>query len=481
MKPNIIVILTDQQRADTLGCYGNRLVQTPHLDALAHNGVRFERAYCATPLCTPSRVSIQCGAYPHRHGIVDLWSEVPNERYGPVPGWTQPSPEELPWMGEYFRDGGYETAYVGKWHCMTGGDRRGFEDYLVRTGAFDIDEDKDNEWLRHALAQGYDLPGGKGVGSDYQVKELNYGVSVYQASDFPATYHFHKAIEFIQQDHERPFILFLSTTSPHPPFAPPAPYDQLYNPDDIVLPDNVHHYASPKRFIELRGHPRSFRRNREATEAQLRASWAHYLGMVSHLDDLTGELIQALEAARLRGNTLIVFSSDHGEMLGSHRLQDKGAFMYDEVMRVPLLVNWPGEASPAVYETPVSQVSLLPTLLEIAGIPPRSEFDMPSLAESFLGQHSPAEQPVYGEYNRFYGQSYPVRMVVDGRWKYVHYFGPEPELFDLEDDPGETVNLVGSATHQEELRRMQGLLETWMAASGDVYQFDQEIVADFAS
>ncbi|MEM7533724.1 MAG: sulfatase-like hydrolase/transferase [Chloroflexota bacterium] len=90
MKPNIIVILTDQQRTDTLGCYGNSLVQTPHLDALTRNGVRFERAYCA-PLCTPSRVSIQCRAYPHRHGVVALWGEIPNERYGPVPGWRQPS------------------------------------------------------------------------------------------------------------------------------------------------------------------------------------------------------------------------------------------------------------------------------------------------------------------------------------------------------------------------------------------------------
>ncbi|MBV7333727.1 sulfatase-like hydrolase/transferase [Chloroflexi bacterium TSY] len=168
-------------------------------------------------------------------------------------------------------------------------------------------------------------------------------------------------------------------------------------------------------------------------------------------------------------------------MLGSHRLQDKGAFMYDEVMRVPFLVSWPGETRPAVYETSVSQVSLLPTLLEIAGIPPRSDFDMPSLAESFQGQQSPVEQPVYGEYNRFFGQNYPVRMVVDGHWKYVHYFGPEPELFDLAVDPGETVNLVQSATHQEELLRMQGLLETWMAASGDVYHIDQELVADFAS
>ena len=476
-RPNIVVILTDQQRADTLGCYGNRVARTPHLDALAHSGVRFDRAYCATPLCTPSRASILSGAYPHRHGLVDLWSEIPDERYGPIPGWRQPPPEELPWMGEYFRDAGYETAYVGKWHCLSGGDRRGFEDYLVRIGAYDTDDDGQNDWLQHVLAQGYAMPGGKLVGHDHRAKDLNYGVSVYREPDFPASYIFRKAADFLRREHERPFILFVSENSPHPPFAPPAPYDRLVDPDDIVLPDNVRNYASPKRFIELRGHPRSFRSYREASEAQLRSAWAHYLGMVSHVDDLVGELLQALDDGGVRDDTLIVFSSDHGEMLGSHRVQDKGAFMYEEVMRVPLLVNWPGEVAPAVYDAPVSQVSLLPTLLEIAGIPTRAPFDMPSLATSFLGREPPAERPVYGEYNRFFGQEYPVRMVVDGSWKYVHYFGPEAELFDLAADPGERENLAGSPAHQGELLRMRQLLESWMAASGDRYRVAEDVVA----
>ena len=475
LKPNIVVILTDQQRADTLGCYGNSLVRTPHLDSLANNGVRFDRAYCATPLCTPARVSIQCGAYPHRHGIVDLWGEIPNEQTGPVPGWNHPFIDEMPWLGHYFRDEGYETAYVGKWHCMTGGERRGFEDYVVRIGDYDTDigADEQNDWLQHALSQGYAMSKGKRNGGDYKREDLNYGVSLYEEPDFPASYAFRKAIEFIRQEHEQPFILFLSETSPHPPFAPPAPYDEMYSADDIVLPENIRHYASPKRFIELRGHPATFRQYREASEEQFRAAWAHYLGMVTHLDDLVGGLVQSLEETSLRDNTMLVFSSDHGEMLGSHRVQDKGAFMFDKVMRVPLLVNGPGKSAPGVYDTPVSQVSLLPTLLEIAEIPMRSAMDMPSLAESFVSEQSPPDEPVYGEYNRFYGSLYPVRMVVDGPWKYVHYFGPEDELFNLDSDPHEMENLINSEAHQADLGRMRGLLADWMERSDDVFQMDQ--------
>lgn len=442
---------------------------------LADSGVRFDRAYCATPLCTPARVSVQTGAYPHRHGIVDLWSAIPNENTGPVPGWNHPSPEEMPWLGHYFRDAGYETAYIGKWHCMTGADRRGFEDCVVRIGDYDTDDgaEEQNDWLQYALSKGYKMSSGKRNGADYKRKGLNYGVSLYTETDFPASYAFRKAIEFIQADHEHPFILFLSETSPHQPFAPPSPYDEMYDPDDILLPENVQHYASSRRFIELRGHPETLRLYREATQRQLQAAWSHYLGMVTHIDNLVGDLVESLEQAKVRDNTMLVFSSDHGEMLGSHRLQDKGAFMYEEVMKVPLLVNWPKEASSAVYDKPVSQVSLLPTLLEIAGISPHSDMDMPSLATSFLGQQAPPDEPVYGEYNRFYGQLYPVRMVTDGSWKYVHYFGPEAELYNLDSDPGEVENLINWATHQDELKRMRSLLADWMQQSHDVFQMDQ--------
>ena len=142
-------------------------------------------------------------------------------------------------------------------------------------------------------------------------------------------------------------------------------------------------------------------------------------------------------------------------------------------MKVPLLVHWPGKVTNARYKTPVSQVSLLPTLLELADIPFRSEMDMPSLAESFMGQKTPRKQPIFGEYNRFYGQLYPVRMVVDGVWKYVHYFGPEGELFDLSNDPGEMNNLVNSSSHEDELRRMQLLLADWMRKSGDVFEMEK--------
>ena len=476
MPPNIVLFLTDQQRPDTLGCYGNPVVQTPHLDQLAESGVRFERAYCPSPLCTPSRASIWSGVLPHRHGLVDLWSDPTNERFGPIPGWPAPSADELPWMGEYFRDAGYETAYVGKWHCLSGGSRRGFEDFITRIGAYDSDDDAQNDWLQHSLAQGYPPPGGKQNGADWQPKGPNYGVSRYREPDHPSSYAYRHAIKFLRQPHDRPFILVISENSPHTPFAPPAPYDTRYRAADIALPTNIHDYASPKRMIEHRGHPRSFRLHREASEEQLQEMWAHYLGMVTHLDDLVGEVLTALDETGLREETAIIFTSDHGEMIGSHRIQDKGAFMFEEVMCVPLIVNWSAQIAPAVYDTPVTLLSLLPTLLDIAQISPRARLDGSSLHASFLAQAAPPDEPIYAEYNQFFGELYPVRMIRHGRWKYVHYFGPEPELFDLQEDPGEMHNLVHSPEHQQVMQQLRDQLGTWMVANNDPFHIDQAVL-----
>lgn len=151
---------------------------------------------------------------------------------------------------------------------MTGENRRGFEDYIIRIGSYDTDIDaKDqNDLVQYSLSKGYEISKGKQNGADHVIEDLNYGVSLYAESNFPATFAFRKAIDFFKQEHEMPFILFLSETSPHQPCEPPAPYDEMYDATEIILSENVEHYASPKRFIELRGHPATFRQYREASQ-----------------------------------------------------------------------------------------------------------------------------------------------------------------------------------------------------------------------
>ncbi|MEO7651300.1 MAG: sulfatase-like hydrolase/transferase, partial [Bryobacteraceae bacterium] len=158
-RPNVVIFLTDQQRFDSLGCYGHPLSRTPHLDRLAASGARFDSTYCATPLCSPARASIFSGVYPHRHGITDLWGKIPSA-IGPVPGWPNPSRAELPWMGELFTKAGYHTAYCGKWHCLTGAARPGFAETLSRYGdPDDIETDDQDDFAAFARAKGYRFAG----------------------------------------------------------------------------------------------------------------------------------------------------------------------------------------------------------------------------------------------------------------------------------------------------------------------------------
>jgi choline-sulfatase len=467
-RPNIIVFLTDQQRSDTLGCYGNKLVKTPNLDQLAASGTRFTNAYCTTPLCSPARASILTGVHPHRHGVVDLWGKIPSFR-GPVPGWPYPTSKELPWTGEVFDRAGYETAYVGKWHCLTGSDRRGFREVLARYGDFDIDTPEQNEYTADVLKKGYRLRDLRGHGEDYIAEGFGYGTSIFKAADHVSTFIFDHACEFVRRPHTRPFCLFVSTLSPHNPYAPPEPYNHVYKPEDVTLPPNVDVHARQRRPISLRSHPEERAWSETASKDELRKAWAHYLGSVTHLDDLMGGFLRELEKANLKENTLILFTSDHGDSMGSHRVENKAAFMYDTVVRVPLIVSFPKSIKAQALTTPVSQVGILPTLLNFAGIRDTVVRDGVSWVPALCGNANLPLTPVFCEYNRFYGEHFPVRAIITPQYKYVHYFGPEGELFDRTEDPYEMFNLIYSPAHFEPLANLRRQLFGYMARSKDPY------------
>jgi len=466
-RPNIIFVITDQQRYDSVGFNGNPVVMTPHLDALAAEGAVFDRAYSPCPLCSPARVSIMRGVYPHRHGYVDNWGEPPS-CVGPSPGWVDPPSEQMPWMGELFRDAGYETAYVGKWHCLTGEDRRGFEDFVVRLGDFESD-DTTNDFLRYVRSRGYDELTGKKDGKEYVQKGPFYGVSKFSKDDYPATYIFREACRFVRRRHDKPFILGISTRVPHIPFDPPAPYHSMYDPDRIPLPESTKHPKPFKHNQRERGFPKEYDTYRSADPHLLQTWWAHYLGMVTLIDDLIGELFTSLEDSGLLDNTVFIFTSDHGETLGSHRLPPKGAFMYDSVTRVPLLFWSKNSILPSRIEHPTSLTSILPTCLDLAGICTTHQFDGPSLRSAMRGGLSVAAAPVYAEYNLFFGHPYPVRMIVDGEWKLVSYYGMAPEVYNLKNDPEELNDLWGVPRYMDVAATLADTLVEWMNSRNDRY------------
>jgi len=466
-KPNVVVFISDQQRQDTLGCYGNPLVRTPNLDRLAERGARFDNAFCTTPLCSPARASIFTGVYPHRHGIVDLWGKIPSA-LGPVPGWKTPSREQLPWMGELFSQAGYHTAYCGKWHCLTGARRPGFAETLSRYGdPDDVEEPGQDDFAAAAARKGYRFSGH--AHSAYSSKGPRYGVSIFALEDHPDTYLVEKACEFLRRKHDRPFLLVVSVNSPHSPYAPPKPYDTMYDPRSIRLPENTRVFANPRRPIPLRGHPGGWKSAQQSSREELQGAWACYLGMVSHIDNLIGRMMAAIETTGRAGNTVFLYTTDHGDTMGSHRLQDKGPFMYDTVARIPLLISWPGRVRSTWVSTPVSQADVLPTLLDFAGIRDPARRDGRSLAPALAGDATLEDRPIFCEYNRFYGEHFPVRAIVTRRHKYVHYFGPEGELFDRQEDPEEIHNLLFDPGYRQTLSSLQKQLFAHLLRSGDPY------------
>jgi len=206
-----------------------------------------------------------------------------------------------------------------------------------------------------------------------------------------------------------------------------------------------------------------------ASEQELRARYAHYYGMVTHLDQLVGDLMSTLERQSLRERTLFLYTSDHGDAMGSHRVEDKGAFMYDTVTRVPLIISYPAAVRPQVISEPVSLVDVLPTLLDLAGIRDPVRRDGRSWAPVLTQGGALASGPVFCEYNRFYGEDFPVRAIITSRHKYVHYFGPDGELFDRLQDPHEITNRLHDPGYSQTRADLQSQLFKHLRRSDDPF------------
>ncbi|MEO7653986.1 MAG: sulfatase-like hydrolase/transferase, partial [Bryobacteraceae bacterium] len=296
---------------------------------------------------------------------------------------------------------------------------------------------------------------------------FDWGTSMFKAEDHPDTYLVDRACEYLRRQHDRPFLLVVSVNSPHSPYFPPKPYDTMFDPRQIKLPPNTGVYSSVRRPIVHRGHPKSLKSIHQATDDDLRKRWAAYLGMAAHIDDLMGKVQSTLERGGIRDNTVVLYSADHGDSMGSHRVPDKGDYMFDPVARIPFLLSWPGHIRPQVIAPPASQVDMLPTLLGLCGIADPVRRHGRSFAKPLTGTIAPGNSPVFSEYNQFYGENFPVRAIITEKFKYVHYFGPEGELFDRKGDPNELTNLAAAPDHADTVKSMQALLFQQMRTTND--------------
>ncbi len=461
-KPNIVMILADELRADGLGCYGNTICRTPNLDRLASQGTLFEQCMVTQPTCTPSRASLLTGCFP---------SALRSRMVGCV------TPDDKRFLPRVLRNAGYTTASIGKIHLVP---QKEEWEYIQRTrqadGLFDY-----YGFQSVDLVNGHGM-GCKGPGYSAWLKErmldaqeqiapapaitpgVNTGKIKTQQWNLPADAHageyiVEKTEKFLHQaaESETPFFLHVSFNDPHHPFTVPEPYASMYRPEDMpppLVPVHEDGRATPLQLKTYHGSHTEFGNRQFAdrligtppadytriTEADWRATKAVYYGMISQMDDQIGRLMQTLQTTGLSDNTIVVFVSDHGEYLGDHGFCGKG-FHYDSIIRTPLIVQGPGTPAGERITGVTSALDIAPTLLDLAGVPEPEAVQGVSMRPALRkGDESlPRDAALTENDDDFVPMR--ARTLTTRDWKITMYAGSaDGELYDRCQDPDELCN-----------------------------------------
>jgi uncharacterized sulfatase len=451
-RPNFVLIMTDTQATNVIGAYGHPELATPHIDRLAQNGVKFERAYTTCPLCTPARAGMFTGIYPHTTGA---WTN--NLALG----------ENIKTMGQRFQDNGYRTAYIGKWHLDghdyfgTGICPEGWDSAYWYDGKCYLDDLSPEEV--YLWREG--LSSVEALRTHNVLPEFTWA---HRISD--------RAVEFLQKHADEPFLLVVSYDEPHHPFTCPPAYAESFQ--DYWYP------VGPGAYDTLEGKPDHHREWAESAKVRLKDGRAHhplYFGCNSFVDSEIGRVIDA--ARRYAGdgdgrldNTCIIYTSDHGDMLGAHRLTGKGPAMYEEIAHIPLIIEQPaGARAGAVNQTLASHVDLLPTMLELAGLDVPPIMHGQSLVPMLGGQEDP-DRSVVIEFERYeiehdsWGGFQPVRCIVSGPYKLVINLLHTDEFYNLETDPAEVVNLIQHPDYGDARDTLHDRLLDWMYDKRDPFR-----------
>jgi arylsulfatase A-like enzyme len=476
--PNILVIMTDQQKATASHLYGNTFCETPSMARLAGEGVLYEHAFTPHPLCVPARISFWTSQFPHSHGGRRNETWMPSGAIHAFKLW---------------QEAGYHLGLIGKNHCFEQPADLALFDTWCEISHGGLPQDpttKGMDWFRplegiraaHALRRSM-TP---------QTPRFGYATSDYPLEDYSTGLIAGQTARFLEKHRNEPFALWVSFPDPHEPWVAPERYAAMFPPDKIELPpwrDDEFDERAPERnrvLYQMLGVA-------EDPIEDVYGLMAVYYGMVRFIDDGLGRILDVLETLRLREKTIVVFCSDHGDFMGEHRMQCKGGVFYDCLTRVPLIVSWPGQIPGGRRDdSMVNLIDVVPTLLQLQGLPvPRSMHGqgLPTVTEA------PPREATFSEYGaggppfrmadleklpRPYGRRALIqslrwreaegrrKMVRTREWKYVHDpMGDRDELYDLVNDPWELANVVDEPAHQAVLAEMRLRLADWSIRTED--------------
>jgi arylsulfatase len=445
-QPNILFLLTDQQRPDSMGCYGGEAAITPNLDRLAAEGVVFDNCYVQNPLCCPSRYSILTGRYPHSHRVRSNW-------YAPRPGEQS--------FGHRLGEVGYNTALIGKMHLTPWFDRFGFDGRIIAEAKFHsaCPDDYARFLIQHGTNRNelYDLEDPDYVKNCTAVK-----------SRVPQELHIDSFVgrsicEYLKAVRE-PFCLFASFLSPHNPYDPPKPYDHLFNDVDLsqinMVEDEVQ--KKPREAYDYINNRLKWPfKTDELTKEQLQITRAYYYGTCTLIDDWVGRIVAVLKERGLYDDTIILYTSDHGDLLGDHGLVYKQCF-YEQSVRAPLIFHAPRFFPSRRLKALVESIDIFSTFCDLGGTWPGMGVQGRSLLPLLEGKAEDMHREAA------FSENYFGRMVRYQEYKMVYYPGKSyGELYNLEEDPAEQVNLWDKLQDSGIKRQLKDLLLDWAFVSED--------------